>query len=105
MSKPTPKPVVKMPDGSQYRMTNAEVLQFFDTVLAKDRDELMNVLGDDAKYQQQARRLTKAQRQGIASFIKAVNKPYDDEAIDTSIDEICGVESQPHVTDSKRKPH
>jgi hypothetical protein len=94
-----------MPDGSQYRMTNAEVLQFFDTVLAKDRDELMNVLGDDAKYQQQAKHLTKAQRQGIASFIQAINAPYDDEAIDTSIDEICAVESQPHVTDSKRKPH
>jgi len=95
-----------MPDGSQYRMTNAEVLQFFDTVLAKDRDELMNVLGDDAKYQQQARRLTKSQRQGIVNFIQAINQqPCDDEAIDTSIDEICGVESQPHVTDSKRKPH
>jgi ketosteroid isomerase-like protein len=105
MNKPTKKPVVKMPDGSQYRMTNAEVLQFFDTVLAKDRDELMKVLADDAKYQQQAKHLTKSQRQGIASFIKAVNKPYDDEAIDTSIDEICGVESQPHVTDSKRKSH
>ena len=111
MSKPRTKLTVDMSDGSKYHMTNAQVLQFIDTMLAKNKTEWLNVLANDKKYQQQARRLTKVQRQGIANLINAINQPCSDAAIGRSIGEICGAISQiteqnvGHIAVSKRKPH
>ena len=55
----------------QYQVTEADVLQFFDSVLVCDTyEEWLQVICDGEKYQNQANGLTPIQRKNVKRFAK-----------------------------------
>ena len=73
MSKQTKKKSVVQKD--QYQVTEADVLQFFDSVLVCDtNEEWLAVLADGEKYQNQVKGLTPIQRKNVKRFAKMMNQ-------------------------------
>ena len=69
MSKPRKKTVVKKPDD-EYQVTEAEVIQFFDSMLVCTYEEWLAVLADGENFKNQVKGLTPEQRKNVKRFTK-----------------------------------
>ena len=70
----TKNPAMKKDDG-EYQVTEADVLQFFDTIQkANSFDEVLAILANSEHYKSEAKKLTKTQRRNVRQFAQAMQQ-------------------------------